>query len=175
MCVLGWCVKRREFVAGGVSAVCIGLVGASRADEFGDVMPADDVDRPARFEASAPDTDDPSDASSAGASSAGASSPGASSSAGSAERPTLEVLSTASGTTDVHLFLQRVRDGEVIADRVREFDYGERAHLSGLCARGETYEFTLGVDGATLVRETVTPGEVVIFELLDETTVSVVA
>lgn len=172
--MLDWRVKRREFVAGGVSAVCVGLVGASRADALGDVISADDVDRPARFEASPPEIDEPSDASS-GASSPGASSPEESSTSGSVERPTLEVLSTASGTTDVHLRLQRVRDGEVIADRVREFDYGERAHLSGLCARGETYEFTLGVDGATLVRETVTPGEVVIFELLDETTVSVIA
>ena len=154
-------MQRREFVAVAVSVACAGVVGASRADEFG----SGSVSRPDRL-------DD-----------AGASGPGADAGSGSAtgegdgaraEPSTLEVLSKASGTTPVRFRLVR-DDGTVVHDDVREMRYGERAHLSGLMDRGETYRFELAVDGATLVRETVSPGDRAVFELLDETTVAVVA
>ena len=86
----------------------------------------------------------------------------------------LEVFSKASGTTAVRFRLFS-DDGAVVHDDVREMRYGERAHFSGLMDRGETYRFEFAVDGAMLVRETVSPGDRAVFELLDETTVSVVA
>lgn len=142
-------MKRREFVAGGLAAACVGVVGASRADEF---APA--ADRPDRLDAAGD---------------------GPSTTAADPAATTLEVLSTASGESDVRLRLVRARDGEVVHSRVRSFAYGERAYMSGLCAAGETYLFELAVDGTMLVRETVRPGEHVVYELLDAETVSVVA
>jgi hypothetical protein len=149
-------VKRREFVAVAVSVGCAGVVGASRADEF------DSGSRPDRLDAggASPDADASAVAGGEGSERAAAS--------------TLEVLSKASGTTPVRFRLIR-DDGTVVHEDVREMRYGERAHLSGLTDRGETYRFELAVDGATLVRETVSPGERAVFELVDETTVSVVA
>lgn len=146
-------VKRRELVAGGLAALCVGVVGATRGGES-----AGGAERPDRLDGVG-DGPEPA-ASSAGTESASA---------------TLSVLSTASGKTDVRLRLVRVRDDAVVHDRVRTFAYGERAHLSGLCAAGETYLFELAVDGRTLVSETVAPGERAVYELLDERTVSVVA
>lgn len=166
-------MKRREFVAGCVSVVAAGVVGVTRADEFS----ASDDARSERLDGagSASDpaessaaTDEPPESAKSRAKSASASSTESSAA-------TLEVLSTTSGETDVRLELVRARDGEVVHDRVRTFAYGERAYLSGLCARGESYLFSLSVDDAELVREVVDPGETVVFELLDETTVSVVA
>ncbi|NHN41352.1 hypothetical protein G9C85_06835 [Halorubellus sp. JP-L1] len=157
-------MKRRELVAAGVSVVCAGVVGASRADEFESV-----VNRPDRLDG-------------AGASSGEAEAEGSSSGDGTSEdgddlapRSTLEVVSTASGETSVRFRLTRAETGEVVHDRVRSMAYGERAYLSGLLSRGESFVFALAVDDATLVRETVEPGEQAVFELVDETTVSVVA
>lgn len=155
-------VKRREFVAAAVSVASAGVVGASQADEFASRAQS----RPDRLD----------DAGATTSADAATESDGAATGDGDdlAEQPTLKVVSTASGTTPVRFRLVR-EDGTVAHDDVREMAYGERAYLSGLCERGETYVFTLAVDGATLVRETVEPGERAVFELLDETTVSVVA
>ncbi|WP_227133587.1 hypothetical protein [Halorubellus salinus] len=151
-------MKRREFVAAAVSVASAGVVGASQADEFASAPSS----RPDRL-------DD------AGASASDATEDAATATAGElAEQSTLEVVSTASSETPVRFRLVRA-DGTVAHDDVREMSYGERAYLSGLCERGETYVFTLSVEGATLVRETVEPGERAVFELLDETTVSVIA
>lgn len=152
-------MKRREFVAAAVSVTSAGVVGASQADEFAAAPPS----RPARLDG-------------AGASASGDSDGSGDADAGGelAAPSTLEVVSTASGETPVRFRLVRA-DGVVVHDDVRVMSYGERAYLSGLFERGETYVFTLAVEGATLVRETVEPGERAVFELLDETTVSVVA
>lgn len=151
---LGGGVKRREFVAGGLAVACAGVAGAAGADRFGSGAARASEERPDRLDAAGDGTSAAADA---------------------GEAATLEVLSTASGETDVRLRLVRVRDDEAVHDRVRPLAYGERAHLSGLCAAGETYLFELAVAGATLVREPVEPGERAVYELLDETTVSVVA
>jgi hypothetical protein len=157
-------VKRREFLAGAVSAVCVGAVGASRGDEFGSQQPRLDSEWPT----STPSTDDQ-----------GTTTDGGSESAAVEEEPaprsTLEVVSTASGETPVRLRVVHAQRSAVVHDDVRALAYGERAYLSGLLERGASYRFTLAVDGATLVRETVSPGEHAVYELLDETTVSVVA
>jgi len=138
--------------------VCAGVVGASRAGEF------------EGWSGSRPDRLD-------GAGGGDGAGVGSTDAAGDGQRPpasTLEVLSKASGTTPVRFRLVR-DDGTVVHDDVREMRYGERAHFSGLMDRGETYRFEFAVDGAMLVRETVSPGDRAVFELLDETTVSVVA
>jgi len=153
-------VKRREFVAAAVSAACVGAVGASSADGF----ESETVARPDRLD----------DAGSSGRE-LGESAGAASSSSDPAEPATLEVVSTASGETPVRFRLERVDDGTVVHDDVRPMTYGDRAYLSGLLDRGEAYAFSMVVDGAVLVQETVSPGERAVFELLDETTVSVVA
>ncbi|WP_323675554.1 hypothetical protein [Halorubellus sp. PRR65] len=152
-------MKRREFVAGAVSVTCAGVVGASHAGEFASATTSrpDRLDGVGSSASDAPESDE-----------------AASGEGDLAEPSTLEVVSTTSGSTPVRYRLVR-DDGTVAHDDVREMTYGERAHLSGLCERGETYVFTLAVDGAVLVRETVAPGERAVFELLDETTVSVVA
>jgi hypothetical protein len=156
-------VKRRELLAAGVSATCLGAVAASAAAEFA----SDTADRetptwPAA-RAGGDDTaaDDETDAASAGEPAPG----------GGGGETTLEIVSKALGDTDVHLHLRRQRDREVVHDRVRTFAYGERAHLTGLCDESETYEFTLSIDGAMLVRETLRPGETAIFEIRDDATV----
>ncbi|MFC6955314.1 hypothetical protein [Halorubellus litoreus] len=155
-------MKRREFVAAAVSVACAGVVGASQADEFASAS----ASRPDRLDdagaAASADASTETDASATEAEDE------------LAEPATLEVVSTASGTTPVHFRLVH-ETGRVAYDDVREMTYGERAYLSGRCERGETYVFSLAVDGATLVRETIEPGERAVFELLDETTVSVVA
>jgi hypothetical protein len=154
-------MKRREFVAAAVSVTCAGVVGASQVEEFA----SSTTSRPDRL----------SDAASSADADAGTEPEDASTTAEDlAEPASLEVLSTASGTTPVRFWLVRA-DGSVVHDDVLEMRSGERAYLSGLMDRGETYVFSLGVDGATLVRETVEPGERAVFDLLDETTVSVVA
>jgi hypothetical protein len=153
-------MQRREFVAGAVSVACAGVVGASRVDAFEGFR----VARPGRLDG-------------AGGGGGTVANRGDGSDGADGERPpasTLEVLSTVSGSTPVHLRLVRA-DGTVAHGNVREMRYGERAHLSGLMDRGETYQFTLAVEGATLVHEAVDPGERAVFELVDETTVSVVA
>lgn len=154
-------VKRREFVAVGASVACAGVVGASQAEEFASAR----ASRPYRLDDAGASASGGTDAETADAASTESELAGPS---------TLEVLSKASGSTPVRFRLVR-DDGTVAHDDVREMRYGERAHLSGLMDRGETYRFELAVDGATLVRETVAPGDRAVFELLDETTVSVVA
>lgn len=155
-------VKRREFVAAVVSVTCAGVVGASQADEFA----SRSASRPDRLDdagaSASADADSETDAATTEAQGE------------LADPSTVEVASTASGTTPIHFRLVH-ETGQVAYDDVREMTYGERAYLSGLLNRGETYVFTLTVEGATLVRETVDPGERAVFELIDETTVSVVA
>lgn len=159
-------MKRREVLAGAVSVTCLGAVAASAAAEFAsDAADSDESTWP-RVQAAAANATDAS-----GSRTVTTDAPAAD--AGDGET-TLEVVSTAPGDTDAHLHLRRRRDREVVHDRVRTFAYGERAHLTGLCDESEIYEFTLSVDGAMLVRETVTPGETAIFEIHDDSTVSVV-
>lgn len=159
-------MKRREFVAGGLGLLGVGVVGATRAD---DLEPS--VSRPDRLDGGG----DAADGSADSAADASTDEGGGADAEPAGEAASIEVVSTTSGVTDVRLRLVRVRDDAVVLDHVRSFEYGERAYLSGRCERGETYVLTVAVGGGVLVRETVSPGERAEFELLDETTVSVVA